>query len=1174
MTLISLFWLIILGLAYNQLLVSGFDGCSETTHYACGDKCGYYCECGNGEDKLTEPGNGKWCCQEEDYSCPAAEDEDSPVYCANATVISLAQSCNGMCNFHMNDSFRNDHSRSYYPCSDSLQCVPEEDLCQGAPLCQDQSDVATCNSEEWLDVSCPFLDEFSRCNKTRHGQCIRNDKLKNNAYDCFDRSDEEPYLKKTESPVDWASLATCTDINQSPGIFCNGSSYPRGDCIPYYVWCKGDQSYKCNTDLSTNNEVICSNFTFWKNQTCELIDSFYDQLIQGTRCNGMNSGECIFPDYEGIEDVSKHCQDKSDERHNKSRNCPDMIYNETLHPHCIEDCYGVCTDGEKSCLVGNYEKCEACLDPTNCRSSCEIPAPSCMACTNPKYFQCSDSFCIDPFLHCDGHPHCANGLDEDLNTCEEEYRKRKVIQQEATYECQSITHPELMTLAIACDGIPECFNGEDEKYCFQNLISPYLFVIVILSLTMMSIFVHWIIQKVSFARSSLSLDSFEEFDVKDLFLYSLITGKQDEESETNLTHVFSESHAQPSYGIEINVSMIGLQSLNIHRNERIALNKKYYSMELEVHNGNVAETMVCLKKNLSWEVCGQINDDLVPGIRSRFTPERVKDWIDAFTATSLGSWMIYIVRRIARISSIYFDFVKDILLFVAMVRILGGPKALLRYPDKFSGQIVFILIASIFIPLITSGIQHAIKSPFLILGFKQKMVENANPMKKWKRKIVQCIVVCFSFLNPVMLQNVLENERQNLMRLIKSGLTSKKQMNLIKEMCGFCKEIKGRLLEFRRGEFAMEIIYQLATQMSMLMLNETLTATTSGLETIFKQDTQADVAGAQAILTLSILASFLSAVSTSIKIKKLEKDDFLSTNGKIITGLRSLLTTVSRVGCLVFFFTPFLGQLNILAHWKAEQIQFNSSGPSQEFYYMDDGQVETIPLKVLNRMDNSTTPHTLPQYSLYTLIDLARAYILLLCLLFVHMIVMHVTKYFTSKSYKQAHFFEKFVHMIECLNIPSIHSDWDCEDGDVAQHRQRWRQAWREMVSMEIITWLSNILLVMPLMVTGQFFIILLIQYYTYDLFTGVKIRERHFLIMATVGAFEEEIHAFNIATVLMWVLPFCVTVVSLLDLALFHLYNMRYHPWKLMLVDDTSGFFGHTKEKKEEINLEASTKL
>eukprot|EP00092_Neocalanus_flemingeri_P014490 GFUD01015635.1.p1 GENE.GFUD01015635.1~~GFUD01015635.1.p1 ORF type:complete len:658 (-),score=149.01 GFUD01015635.1:173-2146(-) len=642
--------------------------------------------------------------------------------------------------------------------------------------------------------------------------------------------------------------------------------------------------------------------------------------------------------------------------------------------------------------------------------------------------------------------------------------------------------------------------------------------------------------------------SFEEFDLNDFFLYSLITGRQDEESKEDLANVFRKSHAKTSYGLEINFSMIGLQSLNIHRNQRIELNKKYYAMELAVHNGNVAETMVCLKKNINWETCGHIYEDVVPGLKAKYTPEKVKDWIDSFTATSLGSWIVYIVLRIARVASIYFDFVKDVLLFVTMVRLLGGPAALMRYPENFSGQVVFILIASIFTPLISSGILHAIKSPFLILGFQQQMAEKANPMNKWKRKIVQFSIVCCSFLNPVMLQNVLENEKRNMTLLIKSALTSKNEMKVIKEMSVFCKEIKRRLIEFRKGEFAMEIIFQLATQMSMLMLNDTLTATTSGLETIFKQDTQSDVAGAQAILILSIIGSFLSAVSTSIKIKKLEKDDFLSTTGKIITGMRSLMTTLLRVWCLVFFFTPYLGLLNILAHWKGEQIPFRTS-PSQEFYFMVDRKVETIPFKVLNRVDNSTTPPSLPHYSLYTQIDLASAYKVILCLLLVQMIVTHGAKYFTSKSYKQSCFFEKFVHLTECLNIPSIHSDWDSKGGNVDQHRQRWRQVWREMVAMEMITWLANIILVLPILVTG------------------IYVRERHFLTALSVGSFDEEIEAFNLVTLLMWVLPLSVTVVALLDLALFHLYNINYHPWKLILVDDKSG----RKEKNEDINLEAS---
>ena len=93
------------------------------------------------------------------------------------------------------------------------------------------------------------------------------------------------------------------------------------------------------------------------------------------------------------------------------------------------------------------------------------------------------------------------------------------------------------------------------------------------------------------------------------------------------------------------------------------------------------------------------------------------------------------------------------------------------------------------------------------------------------------------------------------------------------------------------------------------------------------------------------------------------------------------------------------------------------------------------------------------------------------------------------------------------------------------------------MMAMEAVIWLTNFILVIPLLVTGA------------------SIRQRHFLIAPTIGAFDEEIHAFNLATFLMWILPVSISVVCLLDLALFHFYNMNYHPWKNILMEDKSGF-------------------
>ena len=60
----------------------------------------------------------------------------------------------------------------------------------------------------------------------------------------------------------------------------------------------------------------------------------------------------------------------------------------------------------------------------------------------------------------------------------------------------------------------------------------------------------------------------------------------------------------------------------------------------------------------------------------------------------------------------------------------------------------------------------------------------------------------------------------------------------------------------------------------------------------------------------------------------------------------------------------------------------------------------------------------------------------------------------------------------------------------------------------------------------------------------GVMIRKRHELIVPVIGAFEEEIKAYNLVTKLMWSLPPAVFLLSLLDWSLFFLYQKKFHFW------------------------------
>ena len=128
----------------------------------------------------------------------------------------------------------------------------------------------------------------------------------------------------------------------------------------------------------------------------------------------------------------------------------------------------------------------------------------------------------------------------------------------------------------------------------------------------------------------------------------------------------------------------------------------------------------------------------------------------------------------------------------------------------------------------------------------------------------------------------------------------------------------------------------------MLMLSPQFTKspTNSGLQAVFKQsfEEKVETFGEKAekigltlddpevggdlatfLLAFSIVWSTKDSVFLYLKVKFIEKRGFLPTKAKVGLAIRSLLAISSRLFCIVFgFFGPFLGLLNILAHWTAE----------------------------------------------------------------------------------------------------------------------------------------------------------------------------------------------------------------------------------------------------------------
>ena len=463
-------WVQLLLLFFLPLQVESADGCYLAEQVRCGDKCAYWCQCGK-VDRFNIQNTDKWCCVQNSTSCHG---DFNQVVCDEGVLQPLSVPCQGQCNDKRSDSSRG--KRAHIMCDRGDQCVKEADMCQGTPLCQDNSDIDNCKSEKWKGVPC-INEKETRCSGFLPGQCIPDTLWRDGTFDCWDRSDEKGETVKVPNPDLSTLLKDCCDGHgQPPGLTCNGI------CKTFDEWCREEYTSTCPElgYLTTTDPLVCSNATFWVNKSCEILGQ------EGRRCSSSKPGQCFYH-HTSVSGLHRSCEDSSDQIHpltdnntNKPFYCPEKYPNRNCKYECNKNYVSDHTDPWNSFHGHNNSHldlpCHKCLDPSNCTASCLTPGPSCQACTNPSYFPCRENVCIARILRCDGHPNCRQGEDED--GCYRQYRDRGLVPKEATFPCYSpVYHPgnsisrgTVTILAVRCDSIVECWDSKDELDCHRKLL--------------------------------------------------------------------------------------------------------------------------------------------------------------------------------------------------------------------------------------------------------------------------------------------------------------------------------------------------------------------------------------------------------------------------------------------------------------------------------------------------------------------------------------------------------------------------------------------------------------------------------------------------------------------------------------------------------------------------------
>ena len=487
---------------------------------------------------------------------------------------------------------------------------------------------------------------------------------------------------------------------------------------------------------------------------------------------------------------------------------------------------------------------------------------------------------------------------------------------------------------------------------------------------------------------------------------------------------------------------------------------KIYALEAKE---NIAEADIFARlKNLYHpEIANFVIESRFPGLVAKYLPfiQDISDYISQYEKLHR---LTFLTKKSLSLVSHYADSFKDFYILYIMVNINGGTGTLVEFPLKFSSIVILCMSTTIVGPLLMSSIQLAINNPGLIF--------NSQRTDKWSVRLMRIGVILLSVFIPILLNVAHENINEVIRNETrKSGGNSK-----VSELLRKKKEIKQELSRFTRVDLGIELIYQIALQLLLVLLNEKKTPTTGGLEVLFEQASAFGMTGTT-LITLTTIWSFKTCIMLQRKVIKTEKG-LLPFTSSLVIVFWSIIAAGRRIMTIIVFFLPCLGLFNILSHWKAEQIPFTVRFEAIEDKVMTSGDIihlNTMKRNVLwtaiDRWEYNQTDlkaHKPPHYSLYTGLALGQVFVTFLILLAFQLIAITLVK---KNKIKNVNWFNIFVHNLESLNFPFPYKDWDVDtDLTVAEYKQKLKKVNIEMFWSFVVNIVFNVLMFVPFWWTGM----------------------------------------------------------------------------------------------------------
>ena len=550
-------------------------------------------------------------------------------------------------------------------------------------------------------------------------------------------------------------------------------------------------------------------------------------------------------------------------------------------------------------------------------------------------------------------------------------------------------------------------------------------------------------------------------------------------------------------------AMMQLQELP--REERQERNKNFVKSIAE-YRGSKEEGFVWMNEKLHGETCKRILADIdwTGGMKNKAeekvedSKNAVRDMLGCAAAPKAdGMSFCSVLKRIRMVFLLYFDVVKDILVFSAVANIVyhmntcgtSSNETLslcwgecdnnnaqegwswcaigsMMTPKDFPTGLVALMFLSIVIPLTLSAITMMFRDPTFILGGEAWYKYKKNKPSMCRIAIMKIFIFVFYLAMPAILINVREAAKSRLQLWIESKREETKENKItvahlrrIRLVNDYLEETRVAFLIFKRNELTLENVLQIFLQGVMVLLSPHYTphsATYSGLQSLFDaNDPFGTGIPLTMILIFSVVVSIKTTATTYVKIKTEEKVKFFPLLPKVFLSVRALTAYLVRTAFVIGYFVPFLGLLDVLAHYKADELMAENE---------DSTNIEENEDKEL--------------YEKYTGVRVGTAFGLFMLLLFAQTVIAMIIKLVMNKEFRETSWGSKLQHACLIVNLPDNYGDFtssakkeeakSSELGNVCEYRRRHKMLLLESCIMILLQFVSHIIMIVPFWVTGE----------------------------------------------------------------------------------------------------------